>query len=391
MHALKLTQALNARGDVCEVMTFFTQSKPREHELFIRSEPPEVSMREGVKTHILALSRWQLFLLRPLPRLLWKASRHGYAVKLVEWVVTRTFRKAFKAGNYDVIHFDGHGYDMIGFAALRAARSLGIPFLVQPTVHRGDSGHLPADRMLFRAADGMMVHTEYETRYVEEFAGISPERIHVVGNGIEDVRGGDREGFRSRYGMCGPVILFVGRKTLDKGYFILRRAFAQLREKIPDAVLVCIGPKRTDFRESVGPDLPVDAVIELDDVTDRERNDAIAGCDVVCVPGRWESFGLSLMEGALCGKRVVARNIPVLEELLGRHGAARLVGKRGADDRVELSDEELEMGLMEACRDSDENLRMSKRAVETAEDFLWAKVVERFRAAYGSHLSSSRS
>ena len=89
---------------------------------------------------------------------------------------------------------------------------------------------------LYRAADLLLVHTEYEARYFKQH-GLSNRAI-VVGNGIEDRNDGLGSRFRDQHGVTGRMILFVGRKDADKGYRLVVQAFAGVRNKLNGAVLV---------------------------------------------------------------------------------------------------------------------------------------------------------
>jgi glycosyltransferase involved in cell wall biosynthesis len=58
-------------------------------------------------------------------------------------------------------------------------------------------------------------------------------------------------------------------------------------------------------------------VRDLAFLSDAEREDAFAACDVFALPSEAEAFGLVVVEAWAYGKPVVARDIPTLRERVG--------------------------------------------------------------------------
>ena len=67
------------------------------------------------------------------------------------------------------------------------------------------------------------------------------------------------------------MILFVGRRDEDKGYFLLLEAFGTLRQQMPDVTLVIAG-------SGSAPPATGEGIIELGRVTDDVRQDAFSAC-----------------------------------------------------------------------------------------------------------------
>lgn len=380
MHALRLAQNLQELGHTVEGVTRFTDRAYNPSTFYTETELTRDYETEGVPVHVVGLSRWDLNRLRVLRRLWWKPSRFVWARRLVCWVMVPKLTRLFCERQYDLIHFDGSGHELWGYAALKAARKLGLPFVVQPSVHIGEWGVSSGDYDLFRQADALVVHSQAEKDHLMTDGDLPESLIQVVYNGIDDTRGGDAEAFRSKYDVAGPMVLFIGRKSVDKGYFLLHRAFRDVVAQFPDARLVMLGPTRTDFREDVDDDVPWQ--IEINDATEEEKRDALAACDVFCMPSRGESFGLGYMEAGLCGTPSIARDLPVLEDLLGRHGAAVLVGSRNEDGQVDVEEQEIAAAMIKLLQEDDLRGRMGQKAREQAETYLWPQIVHRFAAVY---------
>jgi glycosyltransferase involved in cell wall biosynthesis len=57
-------------------------------------------------------------------------------------------------------------------------------------------------------------------------------------------------------------------------------------------------------------------IVEMDAVSLEEKTDALAGCDLLCVPSSQESFGGVYVEAWALGKPVIAVDTPATRELI---------------------------------------------------------------------------
>jgi glycosyltransferase involved in cell wall biosynthesis len=230
------------------------------------------------------------------------------------------------------------------------------------------------DFRLYESADDLLVHTNYEKVFFEK-NGLA-NAISVVGNGIDGREDGNGERFRSRFNITGPMVLFIGRKEADKGYPIVVEAFKGLQKKIENAFLICIGPGQSTHEN-------LKNIVELGYCEEALKQDALSACDLLCVPSEAESFGLVYMEAACYRKAILARRLPVLDELLGAEGAAILLGKPGAaDNRVEISADNLAVEMERLLSNADERMRLGNSAFRVSRKFLWANIATRFERAY---------
>src|SRR5665213_2773971 len=272
----------------------------------------------------------------------------------------------------------------MGLASARAAKFHGIPILVQPTAHPLHFGDTSLDMQLYRQADRLMVHTCYEQDYFRTKGIGCP--IDVVGNGIEDRSDGQGERFRTRHGIKGPMILYIGRKSADKGYPLVMEAFKQLRSNITGTTLVCMGP--SDPNTAIE---NVPGVVELDFVSEQEKHDALAACTCLCVPSVGESFGLVYMEAGRYRKPVIGRNLPVLQELLGTKAALLLGQRDDSRNTASLSADELASGILELLNNPGLCQRLGEECHRRSENFLWPQIVERFEASYRRAIDNNKS
>jgi glycosyltransferase involved in cell wall biosynthesis len=226
-------------------------------------------------------------------------------------------------------------------------------------------------------ADGLLVHTEYERDYFISRRFRMP--IYVVGNGIMDRSDGIGERFRKNYGVKGPFILFIGRKSRDKGYPLLVEAFKEVHARCPEVSLICMGPLEQEYTAGE----KSDGIVELDYVPESDKHDALAACMMLCVPSEGESFGLAYMEAGRYGKPVVARSLPVLQELLEDGLGGLLLGKADPVHRqVDLGASKLAEGLIGLIQDEGSRLQLGEKCREISASHVWNVVVKRFENAY---------
>lgn len=377
LHALRLAQEMTQRGHDFQVITPFIEKRPAGNARFWMTERSRKVTIEGVTCHVIGLSLAERLFLLPLKKLQWRAATRGLAKSMLTLVYRQRFRHLF--ADADLVHYDGAGLEFLGFAAGKVAREMNLPFVIQPSVHLGQWGHLPVDHEFFRLADSILAHSKVEAEYLHKVLG-GKVAIHTVYNGIDVISGGDGKGFRARHGIHGRMILFLGRKEDDKGYFLMREAFREVGRRIPGAHLVSVGP---------GAGLPPEShAIELGYVTDKERADAFAACDVLAVPSEGESFGLVFLEAGRARKPFVARDLELFEDLLGRNGESGLrIGTRFPDGTVQLGPQELCDALVCLLNDSARRVQMGRAGFMNSERFLWRHIAELFEIAYRETLS----
>lgn len=370
-------------GIECEIFTRFVKKQYPGNEFFSRSEREQVFDNDGVTTHVIGMSALEKLFLLPLKKLRWRKQTEPLAIAMVNMVFKRKFHKKLKG--FDLIHYDGGGMELMSYAVRAVARDLNIPFCVLPSCHAGHWGHLPVDHRFFRSADAMLPRSEVEGDYLERVAGVGRDKIYCVGSGIDDVSKGNAAAFLKEYSIPEgvPIILFVGRLSRDKGYGLLREAFAIVKKQHAEVRLVCIGPD--EDLEGVYPKDEarvvhtgfINGVMEADKLAD-----AYASGSILCVPSEGESFGLIFLEAGLAGVPVVCRPLNVLEELVGKPKAGLLVGTRNPDGSADATPEQIAEGLITLLEDDTLRKRLGENGRVNAEKFLWHTVIHRFLKAY---------
>ena len=267
----------------------------------------------------------------------------------------------------DVIHFLGNGPELLGFAAAEAAARLRIPFVISPALHAGQWGDSWIDLALYRKASLLLAHTKFEKAVLERM-GIPANRCRVIRHGSDSSRKGDGTIFRVKHTINGPIILFLGRKTQAKGMLYLLEAFTSVRQRFPAATLVLAGPGEGKCEYNL-----TEGVIDLDDLDEANKENALAACDVLCVPSEGESFGMVYFEAWSYAKPVVGLDLPTLRETIGESRGGLL---------TERSTSAIAEALCRILEDPQEGQRMGERGFQFGRQYSWSECVRTLVSAY---------
>lgn len=225
-------------------------------------------------------------------------------------------------GSYDVVH----AHDWMSFpAAMRVAEATKKPFITH--VHSTEFDRIPGG-----AGSKYIMETEYEgmsraTRviavsfYTKQLLvhtyGIDPDKIDVVHNGISPVSPSPDTG-RHHFSPKRPVIVFMGRLTMQKGadHFI---ALAQsVMAKLPDALFIVAGDGDMYHQllfETAHRGLSAN-VLFSGFIRDKQREMLLNRADVFVMPSLSEPFGLVALEAAQRHTPVIiSKNAGVAEVL----------------------------------------------------------------------------
>ena len=317
---LWLAKRLRAEGHEVSIMGRFAASRPGLCGRFLQRESQRRFDCDGIPVSILP----------PLPfggmggAAIYAAMQSPATLPLACRLQARGLGEAVatQCRGADAVHYLGTGLDMLGFAAETAARQAGATFSVEPAIHIGRWGDRWIDAALYRMADAVLAYSECESAVIRRL-GVAADRVHRIHCRSDLHDGGDAAAFRSKRAIRGPLVLFLGRKTEAKGVRRLLDAWPAVHRKFPAATVVFMGPSNGKCRINAG-----DGILDIDDADEAEKQDALAACDLLCVPSDGESFGLVYYEAWAHAKPVVAIDQPALEETIGGAGGGLLVPPR---------------------------------------------------------------
>jgi len=273
----------------------------------------------------------------------------GIAVDKISDVFLREFNKTIK--EIDIVHNCRIGREFISLASYKYARQKDKPFIITPVHHPAWNGWFHRIfHNLFKNSDAVIALTQSEKKTLINL-GVQDSKIHITGIGpiLSEVFDGNR--LKQKYNLKDvPIVLFLGQKYEYKGLLQLLNSTKIVWNKFPDVHFLFIGP-RTKYSINLFSEYYDRRILEIDKVNLQEKTDALAACNLLCVPSTQESFGGVYTEAWSMGKPVIGCNIPAVSEVID-HGVNGLLVSQSAESIADgiiqiLSSNKLanEMGL----------------------------------------------
>jgi glycosyltransferase involved in cell wall biosynthesis len=221
--------------------------------------------------------------------------------------------------------------------------------------------YVRAQRLLLPRIAGHAAHivvpSVFSRDEVVALLGIPPDRITVVGGGVDErfTPAADPAPARAALGLDGPYALTIASRTARKNLDALDVAAAALAER--GIALVGVGGDRPQFSASGG----VAGVRDLGPVPDAHLPGLLAGARAFVLPSRYEGFGLPCLEAMACAVPVVTTPAGALPEVCG--DAALYADP---DDRAGLA-----AALVRAATDGEERERLRTAGPARAAGRTW--------------------
>ncbi|MCE5338475.1 MAG: glycosyltransferase family 4 protein [Methanomicrobiaceae archaeon] len=233
--------------------------------------------------------------------------------------------------SYDVVHAHSHLFFSTVLCALaRKFRSTPLVVTNHGLVSQTAPGwlqrlYLPTvGKRVFRTADAIICYTETERDQVVDL-GVSPEKIHVIHNGI------DTSVFApSTSSSPKKQILWIGRFTPGKGVEYLLNGFQAFAQEFPDYTLVMVGrgPLNDDFTKMIQGMGLEEKVVLKDFVPNKDLPDLYRESPLFVLPSLEEGVPRTILEAMACGRPVVCTALPQLVNIVS--GCGVLVPTRDA-------------------------------------------------------------
>jgi glycosyltransferase involved in cell wall biosynthesis len=201
-------------------------------------------------------------------------------------------------GTYDLVVF---------FTALYYPTAVGlpqcpVPTVLVPTLHDERSMYLPGYAAVFKQADWVLWNCEAERQLAQRLYGHGVANGVVCGVGVEPAPPSAEliAANLKRLGVTAPYFVYVGRITRSKGFDVLSKAFAKLRQRTGVPVqLVVIG-------QSFMKELPQQpGLLYAGFMADADRDALMAAALATVVTSKHESLSLVTLESLALGVPVV--------------------------------------------------------------------------------------
>lgn len=235
-----------------------------------------------------------------------------------------------KCGGFDFVHC----HDWLTFQAGESVRNDSAFVVTFHTTEWGRSGTWPEggqareiadlEAAATQRADAVIAISHEVRRQVDLlyrcpdwklsviYHGIDLNRIETSAEAIAQIRGS------LRIPTDAPVALFVGSLNFRKGPDILMRAFIEAHNKVPQARLVFAG--EGEMRGRLEGEAQAEGVQEAVHFAGwpraRELQTLYAASDVVCLPYRYDPFGIVALEAWAAGKPVIVSGDGAASEFL---------------------------------------------------------------------------
>jgi glycosyltransferase involved in cell wall biosynthesis len=237
------------------------------------------------------------------------------------WPLTRWLARHVR--DYDLVHIHALFSYAAAPAAYWAARA-GVPYVVRPlgTLNRWGMEHRRhwlkrvslclVERLILRGAAGVHYTSQQERVEAAELGVRAPNAVVPLGIDLTPFaelppRGWLRERVPGAAGR--PVALFLSRLDPKKGLDLLLAAFAHVRSRRPDLVLVVAGSGDAGFERGVRRDATRlglgDSVYWAGFLSGGEKIAALADADLFVLPSYSENFGVAAVEAMAAGLPVV--------------------------------------------------------------------------------------
>lgn len=212
-------------------------------------------------------------------------------------------------------------------------------------------------------AQAVLTVSEYSRQRILDWSGAPPEKVVVVGNGVDSAF--SPEGLKYDPGY--PYVLYVRNTKPHKNVPRLLEAFAQL--DVPEVKLMLSGRADEDTRHLALRLGILDRVVFAGRIPEANLPSYYRGAAVVTMPSLYEGFGLPALEGMACGVPVVVSNTTSLPEVVGDAGV--LVDPM---DPASIAE-----GLYRALTDTALRADLRERGLIRARRFDWDRVGARVR------------
>ena len=230
----------------------------------------------------------------------WRRHSKGLTNALINGPISPGMFKALKNNDADVIYSLTLPFLNNYYTLASGKKCVITPFYIKGLVHKS---HLK----LLKKFDLVLACTEHEKECISTpNVKVSPMCVNP-----EPFSKANGERFKEKYGIKGPLVLFVGHANYEKGAYSILKAARELK-----TTFAFMGPHTRGFKAKAKGLKNV----KLINPQLTNKYDAFAACDCYCMPSRVEAFGITYLEAWACKKPVIAADTPVTREVIGECG-----------------------------------------------------------------------
>lgn len=256
-----------------------------------------------------------------------------------------------------------------------------IPYTMPETVGKGYLRiFLHQMPQIIENADLIITVSEYSKRDILRYFNLPPEKVVVTHLAPEDfyrpLPSHEVNPVLEKYHLRSGYILYVGGFSQRKNVQMILRAFARIKDQIPETVrIVLAGSQGRSTAE-------LQALARRKGIEDRvdfpgfipvdEMASIYNGAKLFIYPSYYEGFGLPPLEAMACGIPVITSNTTSIPEVVGE--GARTVSP---DDDLQMAEEMLELLTREEAW-----LELRQKGFQRVAQFDWRKTAAQTLQAY---------
>jgi len=236
-----------------------------------------------------------------------------------------------------------------------------------------------------RRARAIIAVSECSKRDIERTLRLPPERVHVIGNAVDESYQPIRDprllsSVRERYGIGERFILYFGGFDVRKNVFRLIEAYAKIRPRLDEPYQLVLAGRLRHIGHPLYPDpRPLvrergleSHVVFTGQIREQDKAPLYSAATLFVFPSLYEGFGMPVLEAMACGAAVITSNTSALPEVAG--DAAVLVDPTDT--------EALAQAMLELLRDPGRRAALGQAARARAAHFSWGTVAEQTIRVY---------
>lgn len=253
-----------------------------------------------------------------------KLPYHDWARTIQLGPIIRGFNREIANQRADLVMATTFPFLHMHYAVAGARRS-GKPVVLLGAIHTGDAWGYDR-QMIFQAirqANAYLALTHFEKEFLVG-KGISPEKIVVIGGGVEAATFMEGNGrlFRQQHKLGDdPVVLVMCRHSELKRLDTVIAAMPHVWAAQSNVRLLLAGARtsysaRLDEMIAALPPLQQARITIINDFPESEKRDLLAAADLLVHPSGNESFGIVFAEAWAAGRPVIGADVGALVSLI---------------------------------------------------------------------------
>lgn len=241
----------------------------------------------------------------------------------------------------------------------------------------------PMAQYIVNQSDRIIVLTEEEKKKLVKTFKVDQAKIAIIGNGIDEVRVGDKTILKIKARVDKPYLLFTGRIIPEKNPDLLIKAFGLIKKKFSDLQVVMLGSCKEDYMEELlnsAGDFKERVMFygALHPVIDAEE---IAGlyklAKLSVAVGSWEGLPTRMLESMIQKVPAVAYASGGVRDVINDKQNGFMIEELNENELVQKI--EYYLGLSSQEQDT-----IRSNAYNSARDYLWKKKFDEIYRIYKS-------